>query len=423
MSIFVCGINHKTAAIALRERVIFASEKIPLYLADLVQNENIQEAVLLSTCNRTEIYCQVDDIQQVIDWFCRQQPITKEELSPLIYYYENEKAVQHIMNVACGLDSLVLGEPQILGQMKEAFSESCAAGSVGSLFHRLFQQVFAVAKEVRSTTAIGACPVSVASTALSLLRQALSPIPLHEAKILLIGAGDTVTLLLRHLKDHPREKLFIVNRDQEKAKSLSEQFGPAFFSFAKLPSLLSTVDVVISATASAMPILTKAMMEPLLSRLKKELVMVDLAVPRDIEEAVGHLTNIKLFSIDDLKIIIQQHVHGREHAANKAHEVIQAKSRDFMTWLHSLDKVAVTIRAYRKQIEGVCHLQLAKAIRQLEHGENPSEVLTNFAHTLTNKLLHAPTVQLRQAGVEGRLELLELAKQLFSLSEFDLGLS
>jgi glutamyl-tRNA reductase len=422
MSIFVCGINHKTAPIALRERVIFAAEKVPLYLADLLQNENIQEVVLLSTCNRTEMYCQVEDSEQAIQWFCRQQSLPKEELVPLLYCYENEKAVQHIMSVACGLDSLVLGEPQILGQMKEAFSESCAAGSVGSLFHRLFQQVFGVAKEVRTNTAIGACPVSVASTALSLLRQIFSA-DLREAAILLIGGGDTVELLLRHLKNHPSEKLFIVNRDQEKAKLLTEQFGGKYDGLTKLPTLLTKVDIVISATASTTPILSQSLMEPIAQKRARDLILVDLAVPRDIEETVSTLSNIKLFSIDDLKMIIQQHVHGREHAADKAREVIQAKSRDFIAWMNSLDKVAVTIRAYRKQIENVCQLQLNKALRQLEQGEDPQEVLMNFAHTLTNKLLHAPTVQLRQAGVEGRFELLELAKQLFSLSEFDLGLS
>lgn len=423
MPIIVCGINHKTASVALREQMVFAPEKIPLYLADLNNNENIQEAVLLSTCNRTEVYCQVDQAQQMIDWFCRQQALPKATVESLLYCYEDEAAVQHMMNVACGIDSLIIGEPQILGQMKEAFSESCAAGTVGPLFHRLFQQIFAVAKEVRTTTAIGACPVSVASTTMSLLRQTFVR-PLNEANILLVGAGSTVELMLNHLKSHPSDKLAIVNRDLAKAQNLTEQFGGTAFSFEALTTVLKTADIVVSATLSPTPIISHALIQPVIAeRAHQPLLMVDLAVPRDIEEAVGQLATVQLFSIDDLKTIIQQHLHGREHAAEKAREVIKTKSQDFMAWMNCLDKVAFTIKAYRKQIEDLCQLQLTKSFRQLEQGEDPATVLSSFAHALTNKLLHTPTVQLRQAGVEGRFELLELVKQLFSIPEFDVGLS
>jgi len=418
MPIIVCGINHKTAPIALREKVVFAAEKIPLYLSDLINNETIAEAVLLSTCNRTELYCHAENTQQVKDWFCRQHDLPQDELQPLLYCYLDEDAVRHMMRVACGLDSLVLGEQQILGQMKDSFSESCAAGSVGGLFHRLFQQIFSVAKEVRTTTSIGACPVSIASTTVNLLKQ-VSQKPLTNASILLVGAGNTSELMLRHLITHAPKRIAMVSRDPEKAKSLTDKCGGEPYAFGELPHLLNKVDIVVSATASPIPIITQAMLHD----RREPLVLVDLAVPRDIEETVSRLSFVRLFTIDDLKSIVQQHLRGREHAADKAQEVILKKSADFMLWMTSLDKVALTIRAYRKQIEELRDEQLTKSLRQLNQGEDPVRVLASFAHALTNKLLHSPTVQLRQAGFEGRFELLALAQQLFSIPEPEAELS
>jgi glutamyl-tRNA reductase len=357
-------------------------------------------------------------VQRAIEWFTRQHLVPPAELHSVLYCYLDEEAVRHMMSVACGLDSLVLGEPEILGQMKNAFSEGCAAGSVGSLFHRLFQQIFSVAKEVRATTAIGACPVSIASTTVNLLKQNAQK-SLHEASILLVGAGDTIELMLRHLLNHAPQSITLVNRDHEKAKILAGKYASNSGLMIELPKLLTEVDIVVSATSSTLPIITKNM----LTKRTYPLLMVDLAVPRDIEEAVGELPHVRLFSIDDLKSIVKEHIHGRAHAAEKAREVIDKKSKDFTLWMRSLDKVAFTIRAYRKQIEELSDEQLTKAIRQLNQGENPAHVLTSFAHTLTNKLLHAPTVQLRQAVFEGRFELLELAQQLFSIPELDAELA
>jgi len=391
MPIVACGINHKTAPIALRERVVFAPEKIPLYLSDLINNENIPEAVLISTCNRTELYCHTDNIEQAMDWFLKQHAVAEEVLRPVLYCHTNEEAVQHMISVACGLDSLVLGEPQILGQMKEAFSESCAAGSVRTTFHRLFQQIFSVAKEVRTHTSLGACPVSIASTAVNLIKQ-VSERALNESSILLLGAGDTIELVLRHLKNHNPKEIIIINRDREKSKLLATQYEGESYAFSDLSKILKKVDVVISATASPTPIITKEM----LSEIHQSLILVDLAVPRDIDDAVRDLSHIKLFSVDDLKTIVQKHLHGREHAADKAREVITEKTKDFMSWVHAIDKVASTIRAYRKQMEGLCEEELTKSLRQLHQGEDAVEVLTGFARALTNKLLHLPTVHLRE---------------------------
>lgn len=412
MPIIACGINHKTAPISLREKVVFATDKLSLYLQDLTQNEKVREAVLLSTCNRSELYCDTDNEKQIFEWILRQFQIARADLESVWYCYRDQEAIEHVMQVSCGLDSMVLGEPQILGQMKDAFSEACAAGSVGPQFNRLFQQVFAVAKEVRTNTSIGACPVSMASAAVNLAKQTFSG-EFSRAVILLIGAGDTIQLVSRYLKTQSAQQILIANRNSENVAELAAKNKIEIIPFEKLSQALLRADIVISATGSTFPIVTKSMM----TELAKPICIVDLAVPRDVDAAVAELPQVKLFSIDDLKEVIQKNVHGREHAAEKAKEVIKNKSREFIMWTSSLDKVSMTIRAYRNQIEEMCRLELAKSTRQLERGDDPVQVLAGFAYALTNKLLHAPSVQLRQAGVEGRLDILQLAQELFAISD------
>lgn len=414
MPIIACGINHKTAPVELREKMVFSHEKLGLYLQDLSQNENIREAVLLSTCNRSELYCDTDDIDKIIDWLCRHHQVTPDELRSVLYFYRNQDAVEHIMQVACGLDSMVLGESQILGQMKEAFSESCAAGTVDTLFNRLFQHVFAIAKEVRTSTAIGACPVSVSSATVSFIRESFSG-SLAASNIVLIGAGITMDLVLRHLQPDLPKAVTIVNRSLENAEELAKKYGVQVVPIGALPNQLTTADIVISATGSTLPVLTKSMLET----RTRPLFIVDIAVPRDVEASVSEVENVSLYSIDDLQSIIQKNRRGREHAAEKAREVIKQRAGDFMSWLQSLDRVATTIRAYRRQIEELCEGELSRSLRQLQRGDDPHQVLAVFARTLTQKLLHTPTVQLRQAGFEGRMEVLQFAEQLFALSEME----
>ncbi len=258
MPIIACGINHKTAPIELREKVVFSSEKLALYLQDLSINENIPEAVLLSTCNRSELYCNTDDLQKITDWFCRHQALTPDELRSKMYFYRDAEAVAHIMQVACGLDSMVLGESQILGQMKDAFSESCAAGTVGTLFNRLFQEVFAVAKEVRTNTAIGACPVSVSSAAVNFIKENFSG-SLKESHVLLLGAGVTMDLVMRHLAPDRPKSITITNRSAENAMQFAKKYAISAVPMADLPSALEKTDIVISATGSTSPLITQAM--------------------------------------------------------------------------------------------------------------------------------------------------------------------
>lgn len=416
MSIFVFGLNHKTTPVALREKAYFAPDKLSLYVQDLLSLEVVDEAVVLSTCNRSEVYCEAKCVYAVREWFAQQTGLTLSELDQCAYIHRDEAAVAHIMEVACGLDSMVLGEPQILGQMKEAFSESCAVSAVGALFHRLFQHVFSVAKEIRTSTAIGACPVSVASASVHFARQQVADFA--NANILLIGAGDTTQLLLKYLQSYLAKPVTVVNRNVIKAAEMMEGFAGRAYGFDRLYSVLSKADIVFSATGSATPIVNQAMMSKAMqSRPGQPITFVDVAVPRDIDPDVANVANTSVFCIDDLKSIITKNRQGREHAALKAHDMIKTRSAMFIDELQSIDKVAHTIRAYRGQIERLCRDELMKARNQLQQGEEAHAVLESFAHAYTNKLLHAPSVSLRQAGKEGRFEILQFAKQLFAIKD------
>jgi glutamyl-tRNA reductase len=416
MSIIVIGVNHTTASLAIREKIYFSLDTLPLYLQDILQRGYANEAVLLSTCNRSELYCDTKDVLLVQDWFYAQTMLPYTEIQPATYLYHGETAVLHIMEVACGLKSMILGEPQILGQMKQAYSESCAAGAVGALFHRLFQYVFMIAKDIRTTTSIGACPVSVASAAVHFAKQQLKT--LAELQVVLIGAGETAELLMRYLNTHVTKPIILVNRSIDKAYKLIHTFGGHFYNLDCLPTVLAKADVIFSATGSAKPIVNKAMViEAMQKRQQKPMLLIDIAVPRDIEPQVSSHPHVELYCIDDFKDMIAKNRQGREHAADKARDKIREKSLAFINEIASLDKVTHTIRAYRGQIEDLCQIELTKAKQHLHQGINPADVLEMFAKAYTNKLLHAPSVQLRQAGVEGRFELLRFAKQLFAIPD------
>lgn len=420
MPIFIIGMNHRTAPIALREQVYFTADRLGLYLQDLLQRDLAREAVLLSTCNRSELYCEADDLLPLIDWFCASSSLPASELTPLLYHYEGEAAILHLMNVACGLDSMVLGESQILGQLKTAYAESCSAGAVEASFHRLFQAVFNVAKEIRSTTTIGACPVSVASAAIHFVKQ--QGVDLNKANVVVLGAGDTSALMMRYLQPLVQQPMAIVNRSLDNAMMLANTLNAQAYTLDELPHVLLTADIIFAATGSAVPVITYAMMAAQLSaRAGRPLMCVDIAVPRDIEVRVGELPNVSLYCVDDLTAIIDKHKQGREHAAEKARDLIQQRCDDFLRDEEAHVSVNHTIRAYRGHIESICHREMDKAREQLDSGQDPQLVLARFAKAYTRKLLHSPSVQLRQAGVEGRFELLQYAKQLFSLSDPEAG--
>lgn len=424
MAIVVVGFNHKTAPVAIRERIYFALDKLALYLQDLLATGYTKEAVLLSTCNRSELYCETDDYSKIYQWFSNQTSLQETtNLKNFLYHYKDEDAVKHMMAVAAGLDSMVIGEPQILGQMKEAYSESCAVSAVGPAFHRLFQHIFTIAKEIRTSTAIGACPVSMVSAAAHFAQSRVKAF--KDSSVVIIGAGDTARLLIRYLTQVLQKPLTLINRTPKKAQLLMQaahhsEMGGMVYGMDALPWQLNRADVVFSMTGSALPIINQTMlMKAMHGRESRSLFLIDIAVPRDIDPEVLNLPNVELYCIDDLKTIIEANRTSREHAAEKAYELINKESAKVLAEYRSFDKVAYTIRAYRKQIEDICGQELDKARSDLLKGSDPALVLEAFAHAYTNKLLHIPSVQLRQAGVEGRFELLRYAKQLFAIPDWE----
>ena len=415
MMLLAVGLNHKTAPVQVRERVAFAPDRLPEVLQQLAAEEAVSEAAILSTCNRTELLCNVvgGDSGIIIDWFRRYHRLRPEELEPYLYTHPEMHAVRHLLRVASGLDSMILGEPQILGQLKDAYLAARKAGTLGKLLNRLFEHTFAVAKQVRTDTAIGASPVSVAFAAISLARQIFASLADHAA--LLIGAGDTIELAARHLRENGIGRMIIANRTLARAEALVNEVQGMAITLAEIPEYLPQADIVISSTASQLPILGKGAVERAIKiRKHQPILMVDIAVPRDIEPEVGELNDVYLYTVDDLREIIDEGLKSRQEAAQQAEKIIDTQVARFMGWLRSLDAVA-TIRSYREQVDRIRSEELAKARRLLAAGHDPETVLQHLAHGLSNKLAHAPSVQMRRAGFEGRDELLSAARELLDI--------
>lgn len=415
MSLITIGLNHKTAPVALRERLAFTPDTLPEAVRSLAKVDCVSEAAILSTCNRTELYCTVHDHQnadqQLVEWFSRFHGFKADDLSQHLYLYHHDETIRHALNVACGLDSMVLGEPQILGQMKLAYSQAVSLGSVGMLLGKLFQHAFSVAKQVRTDTDIGASPVSVAFAAVSLSKQIFGDF--KQLTALLIGAGETIELAARHLKASQIGHIIIANRTVERAQNLAQQFNGEAIALPQIPEQLHRADIVISSTASPLPILGKGAVEKALKKRKhKPMFMVDIAVPRDVEAEVGELDDVYLYTVDDLQNIIAQNMESRQQAAQQAAEIIDTQVIAFLNWQKTLDAVDV-IRDIRHHAETSQHEVLEKARRMLAQGKSADEALDFLAHTLSNKLLHHPMVHLRQAGQDNDPDRIELIRNLF----------
>ncbi|HOB63125.1 MAG TPA: glutamyl-tRNA reductase [Candidatus Competibacteraceae bacterium] len=416
MPLLALGLNHRTAPVDVRERVAFDSNRLDTALRDLLDHGGAREAAILSTCNRTELYCGLkgEDGQQVVEWLGDYHLIRTADLQPYLYQHVDQRAVRHILRVASGLDSMVLGEPQILGQVKAAYHAANSAGALGSRLERLFQHTFAVAKQVRTDTRIGASPVSVAFAAVSLAKQIFADLPKRTA--LLIGAGDTVELVTRHLHENGIGRLVVANRTLERAHALVTPFDGFAIALEEIPAHLAEADIVISATASPGLMLEAAMMRQCLKqRRHRPMFMVDLAVPRDIDPAAADLEDVYLYTVDDLKSIIQDNLRSRQTAAAQAEEIIDNQVEHFMAWLRAQDSAA-SIRALRQQAEAVRDETVARAQRQLAQGRDPLEVLNAMANTLTNKLIHTPCAGLREAAAQGDVDMLNLIKSLYRLN-------
>ena len=417
MAFIALGINHKTASVEVRERVAFTPEQLVEALQQLCRLTPSREAAILSTCNRSELYLEQDQLSadEVLRWLADFHQLNLDELRACAYVHQDDAAVRHMMRVACGLDSMILGEPQILGQLKSAYAVAREAGTVGPLLGRLFQATFSTAKSVRTDTAIGENPVSVAFAAVSLAKQIFSD--LHRSQALLIGAGETISLVARHLHDQGIKRIVVANRTLERASSLAEQFGAHAVLLSEIPDELVNSDIVISSTASQLPILGKGAVERALKKRKhKPIFMVDIAVPRDIEPQVGELDDVYLYTVDDLHEVIEENLKSRQGAAQAAEEMVAAGTQDFMQRLRELLAVDV-LRAYRQQAERLRDEELAKAQRLLANGGDAEQVLAQLARGLTNKLLHAPSVQMKKLTAAGRLDALDLAQELFALDE------
>ncbi len=419
MTLLALGINHNTASVDLREQLAFSPEQIESALQD-AQKAGLTEVAILSTCNRTEIYTQgAVDADLVLKWLSGHRSLTSSELAASHYAKQGEQAIQHMMSVAAGLDSLVLGEPQILGQMKACYAHARESGTAGSILHDAFQQVFTIAKRVRSETTIGQNPVSVAYAAVSLAQQIFSD--LKQDTALLIGAGETIELVARHLKEAGIRSIIVANRTLPRAAALADEVGGQAILLEEISEVMPRADIVISSTASPLPILGKGTVEKALKvRKHRPIFMVDIAVPRDIEEQVGDLADVYLYTVDDLRDVIQENMKARQEAAEQAQTIIQEGVQAYLHGLRAQDSVS-TIRAYRRKAEDVRDSELERALKSLSSGSDPEQVVRQLARNLTNKLLHGPTTKIRQASAEGRAELIGWSQELFDLDDRDLG--
>lgn len=419
MPLIALGINHRTAPVDIRERVAFPPERLSEALRELTHLPQVHEAAILSTCNRTEIYCGLEENAHtgVVEWLGHYHKLNAEQLQPYLYVYPEQDAVRHMFRVAAGLDSMILGEPQILGQMKTAYQSAVDAGTLDLQLNKLFQHTFAVAKQIRTDTAIGASPVSVAFAAVSLARQIFGDLSKQTA--LLIGAGETIELAARHLADHKLGRMIVANRTVERAHTLAAEFNGYAIALSEMPTHLAEADIVISSTASQLPILGKGAVERALKQRKhRPVFMVDIAVPRDIEPEVAQLDDVYLYTVDDLQEVIQENLKSRQEAAVQAEEIIDVQCAHFLGWLRSLDAVS-TIRDFRVQADMTRDEVLEKARQLLAQGKDPEQALQFLAHTLTNKLIHTPSANLRQAGFEGRSDLIQAARELLGLPKRD----
>jgi glutamyl-tRNA reductase len=396
MQLFAFGMNHHTAPLAVREQVTFHADNMDAALRDLVAHESVREAAIISTCNRTEIYCSTPGPVRAIDWLARFHHLKAQALEPFLYMLPRERAVAHAFRVASGLDSMVLGEPQILGQMKEAVKSAEQAGTLGTVLHRLFQSTFSVAKEVRTQTDIGARSVSMAAAAVKVAERIYPSIA--GQRILFVGAGEMIELCATHFAARqPREMMF-ANRSIERGAMLASRFPGKVITLNELPEQVALHDIVVTCTASTLPIFGKGMIERAVkARRHRPILMIDLAVPRDVEAEVAALDDVFLYDMDDLGKIVQEGLDTRHAAVAQAEAIIDTNVHVFMHWLENRE-VVPTIRALRDQAERMRRHELERAARMLAKGDDPAVVLEHLSHSLTNKFLHAPTQALN--GVE-----------------------
>ena len=413
MQLSAIGLNHQTAPLSIREKLAFAAATLPDAVRGLIESRAAAEAVILSTCNRTELYC-VGDAERVIEWLAEYQNLSIDEIRPYLYTYGCSDTIRHAFRVACGLDSMVLGEPQILGQIKDAVRVAQEQAALDTWLNALFQKTFAVAKEVRTGTAVGENSVSMAAASVKMAEQIFPDVA--DLNVLFIGAGEMIELVATYFAAKNPKLMAVANRTLPRAQELCEKLGvnaePHLL--AELPAILHEYDVVVSSTASQLPIVGKGMVERALrQRHHMPVFMLDLAVPRDIEEEVGELNDAYLYTVDDMMGIVQQGREARQKAAAEAEVMVSQKVAEFIDWQKSRQSVPL-IRALRDEGERARRQVLENAMKQLAKGTPPEEVLERLSVQLTNKLLHSPTRTLNKAGANDS-DLVEAVAQIYHL--------
>ncbi|WP_392563984.1 glutamyl-tRNA reductase [Orbus wheelerorum] len=426
MSIAILGINHKTAPVALREKIAFSPDTIDKALYSLHQHPLLGGCVILSTCNRTEIYVGFEHQSDLVrikasveQWLCQYHHITLSDYQDCLYWYDGKAAAEHLMKVASGIDSMILGEPQILGQVKQAYSYSQQNKCLSSELEKLFQRIFHVAKRVRTETDIGSNSASVAYSACLIARQLFQCAA--NLNVMLVGAGETIELIARYLKPHGFNKIIVANRTREKALKLANLMDAEIIALSDIPIRLKDVDIVISSTASPLPIIGKGMVERSISLRKaksaaSKMLFIDLAVPRDIEGEIAELTDVHLFTIDDLQKTVQSNLEQRAIAAKEAEYIIEEEAEIFMQWLRSRNAIDL-IKQYREQAEIIKLELMDKAILAIKQGGDVDDILTKFSYQLTNRLIHAPTQTLLHAATKDCCDCLKVLSDGLGLKE------
>ncbi|MGL6258133.1 glutamyl-tRNA reductase [Vibrio sp. WXL103] len=416
MTLLALGINHNTASVELREKVAFGPDKLSRALSELKQVEGINGGVILSTCNRTELYCDIDDHEEkhLAQWLTDFHQVDASELRSSLYFHHDADAIAHLMRVACGLDSLVLGEPQILGQVKQAFADAKTHQAVSTSIEKWFQKGFSVAKRVRTETDIGGAAVSVAYAACTLAKHIFES--LSKSTVLLVGAGETIELVAKHLASNGCTKMIVANRTRERALGLASEFGAEVIALNEIPAYMAKADIVISSTASPLPIIGKGMVETALKQRKRQpMLLIDIAVPRDIEAQVADLADAYLYTVDDLQSIVDSNIEQRRAEAVVAEEIVVDESASFMEW-HSALKSVDGIRRYRDNAHEVRQALLEKGLQAIAAGAEPEKVLTELSNKLTNKLIHAPTQAMQQAAQDGQHDKLQIIRESLGLN-------
>ena len=416
MTFNILGLNHNTAPLIIRERLAFSNKETLDALNEINAIESVNEVVILSTCNRSELYLNSDEkgLAQVKAWLIKYKDISEETVAHL-FTKSGEEAINHISRVACGLDSMILGEPQILGQLKEAFRTAQESGTIKDILNPLFAHVFSVAKKIRTNTEIGKSPVSVAYAAVTLANQFFSGFKQHTA--LLIGAGMSIELTAKHLKTRGIGRLFIANRDFEKAQKLAKKFNGYAIDLNDIDGILEAADILISATSSQKYLITKLQISKAIkARKRRPIFAVDIAVPRDMEPTIADLEDIYIYTIDDLEKVILEGQANRQEAAIQANNLVLEESSRYMEKqkMLSINSKIIALREYGEKIKQEI---LEQSRKQLKKGDDIEQVLEKNTSTVINKLMHLPNIKLKKAAKESDTESIQLISRLFDLDD------